>query len=243
MRPESARQELRVKTLKIDGRDLAGREDQTILNVARENHIRIPTLCQFEGLTNYGSCRLCLVEIKGVAKLLTSCTTYIWEGMEVTTNSERLVQYRRMLLELFFAERNHICSICVANRNCALQGLALELGITHIRYHYLYPGLGVDSTHDKFVLDHNRCILCTRCIRACSEIEGANTLGMKRRGVNDQIITDLDQPWGTSPTCTSCGKCVNVCPVGAIYERGMSIAEGRREHTFLPLLRIMRGER
>ncbi|MHB8841855.1 MAG: bidirectional hydrogenase complex protein HoxU [Candidatus Aquicultor sp.] len=243
MRPEPARQELRVKTLKIDGRDLAGREDQTILNVAREHHIRIPTLCQFEGLTNYGGCRLCVVEVKGVPKLLTSCTTYVWEGMEITTNSERLQQYRKMLVELYFSERNHICSICVANRNCELQGLALELGITHIRYPYLYPGLKIDSTHDKFVLDHNRCILCTRCIRACSEIEGANTLGMKRRGVQDQIITDLDQPWGESHTCTSCGKCVNVCPVGAIYERGMSIAEARREHTFLPLLKIMRGER
>ncbi|MBI4733451.1 MAG: 4Fe-4S binding protein, partial [Rubrobacteridae bacterium] len=105
-----------------------------------------------------------------------------------------------------------------------------------------YTGFEIDSTHDFFVLDHNRCILCTRCIRACAEIEGANTLGMMRRGVKDKIITDLNQPWGESPTCTSCGKCVNVCPVGAIYEKGLSLAEGRREHKFLPYLIIRRGE-
>jgi len=236
------RQELRVKTFKINGQDVAGREDQTILDVARENNIRIPTLCQLNGLTNHGGCRLCLVEVKGVPKLLTSCTTYVWEGMEVTTHTKRLDQYRRMIVELFFAERNHICSICIANRSCELQDLAVELGITHMRYPYLYRGMEIDSTHDKFVIDHSRCVLCTRCIRACSEIEAANTLGMMRRGVNDKIITDLNQPWGESPTCTSCGKCVNVCPVGAIYERGLSRAESRKEHKFLPYLKIMRGE-
>jgi bidirectional [NiFe] hydrogenase diaphorase subunit len=186
---------------------------------------------------------MCLVEVKGVPKLLTACTTMVWEGMKVVTNSERLHEYRKMILELFFAERNHICAICVANRSCELQALALELGVDHIRYPYLYQALEIDSTHDKFVLDHNRCILCTRCIRACSEIEGANTLGMMRRGVNDKVITDLNQPWGESRTCTSCGKCVNVCPVGAIYEKGLSRTESRREHTFLPYLTIMRGER
>lgn len=239
MRPE---RELRVKTLVIDGRDVAGREDQTVLDVARENNIRIPTLCQVDGLTNVGSCRMCLVEVKGLPKLLTACTTQVWEGMEVTTSSVRLNQYRRMILELFFAERMHICSICVANRNCELQALAEEFEVTHMRYPYLYRGFDIDATHDEYVLDHSRCILCTRCIRACSEIEGANTLGMMRRGVDDRIITDLNQPWGESPTCTSCGKCVNVCPVGALYEKGMSIAEGRKEHKFLPYLRIMRGD-
>ncbi|MDA8163915.1 MAG: bidirectional hydrogenase complex protein HoxU [Desulfobacteraceae bacterium] len=235
--------ERRVKTLIIDGRDVAGREDQTILEAAREHGIWIPTLCHLEGLTNVGACRLCLVEVKGMGKLLSACTTTIWEGMEVTTHSERLHRYRRSIIELFLAERNHICAVCVANRRCQLQALALELGVDHVRYPYLYPRFGIDATHDLFVLDHNRCILCTRCIRACSEIEGANTLGMMRRGIHNRVITDLNQPWGESPTCTSCGKCVNVCPVGAISQKGLSVIEGRKEHKFLPYLTMMRGAR
>lgn len=235
------RQEPRVLTFRIDDRDVAGREDQTILEVARENQVRIPTLCQLNGLSIVGSCRLCVVEVKGVPKLLTSCSTLVWEGMEVTSNSERLHSYRKSLIELFFAERNHICSICVANRACELQSLALELGVDHIRYPYLYRGHYIDSTHKQFVIDHNRCILCTRCIRVCSEIEGANTLGMMNRGIEDIVITDLNQPWGESRTCTSCGKCASVCPTGAIYEKGRSVAEVKRVHGDLPYLRLMRG--
>ncbi|MHB0976528.1 MAG: bidirectional hydrogenase complex protein HoxU [Candidatus Aquicultorales bacterium] len=234
--------EPRVKTCKINDMDVAAREDQTILEVARENQIRIPTLCHLDGLTPVGGCRLCVVEIKGSRRLYTSCSTHVEEGMEISTQTDKLNGYRKMLIELFFSERNHICAICVANRNCELQDLALELGVTHIRFPYVFPGFDIDSTHDKFIIDHNRCILCTRCIRACGEVEAAYTLGMMGRGIHDRIITDHNQPWGESPTCTSCGKCVNVCPVGAIYERGKSLAEGHKEHKFLPHLKIMRGE-
>ena len=119
----------RVLTLKINEHEVTGREDESILTVARENNVRIPTLCQLEGLSNVGACRLCLVEVKGVSKLLPACTTRIAEGMEILTDSERLQKYRRMTIELLFAEGNHICSVCVANGHCELQNQAIALGM------------------------------------------------------------------------------------------------------------------
>ena len=110
-----------VKTLRIDGRDCSARPDETILDVARDNRIFIPRLCELEGLSTVGACRLCLVEVKGSNKLLPSCVTAVEESMEVTTNSERLKNYRRMIVELLFTEGNHICSVCVSNGYCELQ--------------------------------------------------------------------------------------------------------------------------
>ena len=115
-----------VKTLIIDEQEISAKAGQTILEVARENDINIPTLCHLEGLSNVGACRLCLVEIKGSNKLLPACVAQIHEGMEVTTNSERLKKHRRVILELLFAERNHICVVCVSNGHCELQALAQE---------------------------------------------------------------------------------------------------------------------
>src|SRR5689334_12386325 len=109
-----------VKTLCIDGTDVTARTDETILEAARASGLSIPTLCHLDGLSDVGACRLCLVEVKGSAKLLPACVTRVAEGMEVTAHSERLLKYRRMLLELLFAERNHVCSVCVANGHCDL---------------------------------------------------------------------------------------------------------------------------
>jgi bidirectional [NiFe] hydrogenase diaphorase subunit len=160
--------------------------------------------------------------------------------MEVTTNSERLQNYRLTVLELIFSERNHICSVCVTNGNCELQSMAQKLNMSHVRFPYLYPKLAVDASHERFVLDHNRCILCGRCVRVCDEIEGAHTWDMTGRGINCRVITDLNQPWGSSETCTSCGKCVNVCPTGALSEKGKSVAEMSKQRQFLPYLTMMR---
>jgi bidirectional [NiFe] hydrogenase diaphorase subunit len=164
-----------IKTLKIDGRDFSARQDETILDVGWQNKIFIPTLCNLRGLSEVGACRLCLVEVKGANRLLPACVTRVEEGMEVTTTSERLDRYRRNILELLFTERNHICSVCVSNGHCELQTLAQRLQITHVHYPYRYPKAEVDGSHESFVVDHNRCILCTRCVRVCDEIEGAHT--------------------------------------------------------------------
>jgi bidirectional [NiFe] hydrogenase diaphorase subunit len=163
-----------VKTLIIDGQEVSAREGQTILAVATEHNIKIPTLCHLEGLNDVGACRLCQVEIKGSNKLLPTCVATVQEGMEVSTNTERLQKHRRTILELLFAERNHVCSVCVANGHCELQTLGQEQGLTHVRFPYRSPDLSVDASHERFTLDHNRCILCARCVRVCAEIEGAH---------------------------------------------------------------------
>ncbi len=227
-------------TLTIDDKAISCRSGETILQVARENNIDIPTLCYLEGLTVWGGCRLCMVEIAASPKLHAACATECTEGMTVRTTSPRLKQYRKMIVEMLFAERNHVCSVCVSNGHCELQNMATKLEIDHVRFPYRFPHLAVDNSHDYMRLDHNRCILCLRCVRVCGEIEGAHTKDVKGRGVLSAIIHDLDEPWGDSQTCTGCGKCVNVCPTGALTHRGTAVGEMTKKTEFLPYLTLMR---
>ena len=229
-----------VKTLIIDGQEVSARSGQTILEVARENEIYIPTLCHMEGLSDVGACRLCLVEIKGTGKLQAACVTAVFEGMDVSTNSERLQKHRRTILELLFAERNHVCSVCVANGHCELQTLGQEQGLTHVRLPYRNPELTVDASLDRFTVDHNRCILCTRCVRVCAEIEGAHVWDVANRGIDSIVITDLHDNWGSS-SCTRCGKCVQVCPTGALFDKSKVGSDHPKYPDFLPYLNLMRG--
>lgn len=231
---------VRVLTFKIDGRDVSAREDETILSVARENGINIPTLCHLDGLSERGACRLCIVEVAGSPRLVPSCVTLPRQDMEVFTQTPRVVDYRRKILELLFSERNHVCSVCVSNGHCELQALSVTLGMTHVRYDYIYPRHAIDASHERFSVDHNRCVLCLRCVRVCDEIEGAHTWDVMGRGISAKVITDLNQPWGLSVTCTGCGKCVHVCPTGALSEKGKSVAEMTKRRQFLPYLQMMR---
>lgn len=228
-----------VKTLVIDEQEVSAQAGRTILETARENGIPIPTLCHLEGLSGGGACRLCLVEIKGSNKLAPACVTTVQEGMEINTKSERLQKHRRMILELLFAERNHICSVCVSNGHCELQTLGQELGLTHVRLPYRNPDLFVDASHERFTVDHNRCILCTRCVRVCAEVEGAHVWDVMGRGINSIVITDLHEEWGKS-TCTRCGKCVQVCPTGALFDKSKIGSDHPKYPDFLPYLNLMR---
>lgn len=234
---------VRVVTLTIDGQQLSAREDETILEIARENGIRIPSLCYLEGLSVWGACRLCVVEVQGSHRLLPACSTRVAEGLNILTNTERLRRYRRLIVELLFAERNHVCSVCVSNGQCELQTLAQECGVDHVRVPYRNAVYEVDSSHDLFRVDHNRCVLCMRCVRVCDEIEGAHTWDVRGRGVECLVITDLNRPWGLSESCTGCGKCVQVCPTGALVKQGTSVGEMHKERQFLPYLSRMRGNR
>ena len=216
---------VRVKTFKIDDIDVTGRSDATIFEVAKEHGIKIPTLCHMEGLSSVGSCRICLVEVKGSNKLIPACTSKIKEGMEVITNSEKIAAHRKMVLSMIFAERTHTCSVCVSNGHCELQDQAIELGLEHSYVPYIHKHFEIDASHKDYVYDPNRCILCTKCVRVCDEVEGAHALDIFGRGIDSKIIHDMDEPWAQSESCTSCGKCVQVCPTGALFEKGLSATE------------------
>jgi len=215
--------------LKIDNIEVSVPEGTTILNAARANGIVIPTLCDVEGLTGYGGCRLCMVEIHGSPKLFAACVTPVSMGMEIVTQSDKLKEYRKMAIQFILAERTHICSVCVSNNTCELQKLANDLGVDHVMFEREWTSHPVDSTHNFLVIDRNRCILCTRCVRVCDEIEGVHTLDLKNRGRDTQVIVDLDDNWSESTSCTSCRKCAKVCPVGAIYVEGESLSETKNK--------------
>jgi len=207
-------------TLTIDGKRCEGVAGQTILEIARANGVTIPTLCYMKHLSAWGGCRLCIVEIEGSPKIVPSCTTPATEGSKVNTKTERLVSLRKATLELLFSERNHICPICPFNKgDCGLQHQGYVHGITSVRYPYLYPALPVDLTARYFGMDHNRCILCTRCVRTCDEQEGVHTLDVAKRGIKNHIVVDMNITFGESRSCTLCGACVTNCPTGALFDK------------------------
>ena len=184
-----------------------------------------------------------MVEIEGANKLQPACVARVEENMVVKTNSPRLRKYRRMIIELLFAEGNHVCSVCVVNGHCELQEIGYRVGMDAVRFDYLHQDKKVDASHDRFVLDHNRCVLCARCVRVCDEIEGAHTWDIAGRGVDAFVITDLASPWGESTSCTSCGKCTLVCPTGALFEKGKPVTDLSKNRDFLQYIVNAREKR
>lgn len=205
--------------LTIDGKKIEVKEGTTVLEAARQSGIEIPTLCDHPQLTPYGGCRLCLVEVEGAKTLQPSCTLPVNPNMVVHTDTEKIRDARKFVLTMIFSERNHFCPYCqVSGGDCELQNAAYDEGMTHWPIQPNWKPYPVDASHPFIVLEHNRCILCRRCVRACGEMVGNFTLGFEERGAESTLVADMGVPLGES-SCISCGTCVQVCPTGSLIDR------------------------
>jgi bidirectional [NiFe] hydrogenase diaphorase subunit len=208
-------------SLLVDGREVPVPEGGTILDACHSAGILVPSLCHMEGLSEVASCRVCLVEVLGLPQPVPACVTPAHAGMCVSTSTPALRAHRRSVAEMLFAGGHHVCAFCPASGRCELQELGTLTGLVDVRTGAEAPRWPVDASRARFALDPGRCILCTRCVRACSELEGAHALAVVGHGLGSRIATD-GATWGESRACTDCGRCVTACPTGAIFEKSLA---------------------
>ena len=204
------------KTLTIDNLVVSFEPGQTILEVAAKNQIHIPTLCHLKGTTPTGACRICVVEVTGARSLLTACSTPAAPNMVIQTESPRVVQARKMILELLLASGEHDCLLCPSCGDCQLQDLAFKYQVSPKRFNRR-TDFRQTEINPLIVRDFSRCILCGRCIQACNEVQVNRAISFGYRGNNAKIIAAGDRPLKESE-CVFCGECVQVCPTGALTE-------------------------
>lgn len=202
----------------IDGRKLQVPKSATVLTAAKEGGIKVPSLCYHPELRPEGACRVCLVEVEGAKSLVASCVYPVNEGMVVRTNTALVREARKTVVELLLANHPQDCLSCQRNTNCELQDMAADLGIRKIRFDGVKKNLPLDANNPSLVRDQNKCILCGRCIKACSDRQGVDVYSFAKRGFDTTVTPAFDVGLDQA-ACTFCGQCASVCPTGAIVEK------------------------
>jgi [NiFe] hydrogenase diaphorase moiety small subunit len=217
-----------IVKITIDGKECMADKGKYLVDVARENGIFIPTLCNVPGIKPKGACRICTVKVNG--RLMTSCTTPVADGMTIESKSKDIDEIRRSVIELLFVEGNHFCPACEKSGSCELQALAYKYQVMAPRYPFLFPVREVDASNPKLVKDHNRCILCKRCIRIIKDTDGTSFFAFAKRGHKLEIR--IDPELSDKITDELAQKSMDSCPVGALLvkEKGFSKPIGERAY-------------
>lgn len=220
-------------TFIIDGKEISAKPGQTILEAAEDAGIYIPRLCAEKDLKPHGSCRVCTVKVNGRPQA--ACTQPVAPGMVVESESEEMKNVRKAIVEMLFVEGNHICPFCEKSGNCELQALGYRLGIAAPRYPFLFPDRKVDASHADVMIDHNRCVLCGRCVRASKELDGKNVFEFIGRGIDKKVAVNAEALAGTKLSVAD--KAVELCPVGAILKKrvGYAVPVGKRLYDEKPI--------
>ena len=204
--------------LKINNINLSVKENTTILDAAKSIGIEIPTLCYLRDINEIGACRICIVEEIKTKKIFTSCSTIVSEGMEICTDSQKIINARKNTLELIASEHNKDCDNCDRNNNCELQKLLIEYKVSGNKFKGEKNNYQKDESTSYLIRDNSKCILCNRCVSVCDKIQGISVIGKNKRGKDTYIGCAFEKELVNNP-CVGCGQCINVCPTGALTEK------------------------
>lgn len=216
----------------VDGKECQAEAGMTIYEAAKANGIYIPVLCHFEGLKPVGSCRICSVRVNG--RWMAACTQPVTPGMVIENSSPEVEDYRKAIIEMLFVEGNHFCPACEKSGNCELQALAYRYQILVPQFPYLFPKKDIEA-FPKFLLEHNRCVQCQRCLRAIQTPDGKKVFAMKNR--SGRVRVNVDQKLAARLSDEEAQKAMDICPVGAILRKevGFRIPIGRRKYDRRPI--------
>ena len=217
----------------LDGKTCLAEEGAQLVAAAREAGVYIPTLCNYPGIPPKGACRICTVLVNGIPQ--TACTTKVAEDMNVATSTPELEAFRKSVVEILFAEGNHLCPSCERSGNCELQALAYRYRVTTSSFPYLFPKRDVEAWHPKLVKDHNRCIQCKRCIRGVHNADGHAIFAFGKRG--DKVVINIDPDTSKDVDDALAQRAMDICPVGAILRKGkgFDVPIGRRTYDRAPI--------